>query len=412
MKYFNIKSISFLLLPLLLLAGCNSATDAVTEGKISHETEHADHAAEGTVSLSPAQVEAIGLKTIALEMRNMDIGVPVTGKLVLPPQHQADISPIMGGIVKDIRVIEGNKVKKGQVLATLAHPDYIQMQQDYMTSLNTLALMEKNFARQKKLYEEKVGSGKDFQKISTELSNQKSQVKALKMKLTMLGLNVSQIAEGKMYSVVNVVSPLNGTVSLVETNIGAYVAPLTKLFEVVNNAELHADFRVYERDINHISVGQKIFFTTTSLPGDEFAGEIHTISPVFEENPKALHVHADIFNGKHKLIPGMYIQGRIIADNALTIAVPDQAIVNDEDRSFIFVKTAAPAHAHAASNETHSDAEKKLTFRLLEVIPGFSSGGYIAIKPVAPLPKDAQIAASGAYYLLAEMTKGESEHSH
>jgi cobalt-zinc-cadmium efflux system membrane fusion protein len=65
----------------------------------------------------------------------------------------------------------------------------------------------------------------------------------------------------------------------------------------VNNDELHADFMVFEKDINNISVGQKVFFTTSCLT-QEFEAEIHNISPVFEEEPKALHVHAEIISDK------------------------------------------------------------------------------------------------------------------
>jgi cobalt-zinc-cadmium efflux system membrane fusion protein len=75
----------------------------------------------------------------------------------------------------------------------------------------------------------------------------------------MLGLNTSEIANGKIYATINIVSPLKGTISLVEANIGSYVEPLTKLFEVVNNEQLHADFRVYEKDISKITLNTYFF---------------------------------------------------------------------------------------------------------------------------------------------------------
>lgn len=402
---------AILILANLFLFSCGNANDE----HAGHGNEHGEHEEEtheeGLVSLTKQQMEAIGVKLVQVEKRNMNIGVQVTGQLELAPQDRADISSILGGVIKSIKVIEGDVVTKGQVLATLEHPDFIQMQQDYINSENTLDYLEKDFERQKRLYEEKIGSGKEFQKLEAEYNNKKSEVKALKIKLMMLGLDASKIKNGTIYAVVSIVSPMKGIVSLVETNIGAYVAPLTKLFEVVNNEALHADFRVYEKDINKIRVGQKIHFTTASILEEEFEGEIKAISPVFEESPKSLHVHADISNNKKNLIPGMYIQGRIIAKNIMTTVLPEHAIVSEEEKTYVFIKEKDDNHNEHAEHAEHAK-EEKIFFKMIEVITGFTSGGYIEVKLLSPLPENTQIVGYGAYYLLAEMGKGETEHEH
>ncbi|MBL4587345.1 MAG: efflux RND transporter periplasmic adaptor subunit [Flavobacteriales bacterium] len=437
MKITKIKYIIGILVIAAFTSACNSSSEKEEHGGHDEHGEEGGHGGheeheEGTVSLTEQQMDAIGLKIVKLEKRNMDIGVQVTGILELAPQDRADISPILGGIVKEINVIEGDKVTKGQTLAVLEHPDFIQLQQDYVNSINTLEYLEKEFARQKRLYEEKVGSGKEFQKISAEYNTKKSSVKALAIKLGMLGLNAAEIANGTIFPVVTIVSPMRGTISLVETNVGAYVEPLTKLFEVVNNDELHADFRVYEKDINKVSVGQTVFFNTTSHIGQEFEAKIHAISPVFEADPKTLHVHADISNSKSNLIPGMYIKGRIIANNVLTTVLPEHAIVTNEEKAYIFVKSGGKEHDHGheetagkdehdhghaeekkEDDHGHSDHEEgKWTFEMVEVITGFTSNGLTEVKLLQPLAEDAQIAGNGAYYLLAEMGKGETEHTH
>lgn len=427
----NIKLIIGILLMGFIISACNSSS----KGEEGGHDEHGDHdehgGEEGTVSLSEQQVEAIGLNLVQLEKRNMNISVQAQGKLELAPQDKADISPIMGGVVKKINVFEGDKVKKGQILAVLEHPDFIQLQQDYVTNLHTLEYQEQEYARQKRLYEEKVGSGKAFQKITAEYNTSKSTLAALKAKLQMLGLNVKGITDGKIYQTVNIFSPVNGIVSLVETNVGAYIEPLTKAFEIVNNDKVHADFMIYEKDINKVKVGQKIYFTTSSLSGEEMEGEIYAISPAFEENPKAIHVHAKIITKNKALIPGMYIHGRITANNILTEVLPEHAVVVEEEKAYIFVKKPgeeAHGHDHEKENtekekdnhdehatEEHGHDEDeggKWTFEMVEVLTGINDSGFIEIKLLSPLPEGAKIAGNGAYYLLAEMGKGETEHSH
>ncbi len=403
-----------------LLISCNNSTSQKASKEETHEDHDEGEEKPNHVTINTQQIKAIDLKLGSVEKRNMSIGIPVTGTLELAPQDRADISPLMGGIVKSIRVIEGDHVKKGQVLATLQHPDLIQLQQDYITGLSSLALLKKNYERQKTLYEEKIGSGKAFQETTNEYKNKKTVIQALKMKLNMLGISANSVANGTIYSVLRITAPFAGSISLVETNIGAYVAPLSKLFEVVNNDELHADFRVYEKDINKVKVGQQLFFTTTSVDGAEFEGKIHAISPVFEENPRALHIHADIQNSKKNLIPGMYIQGRIIAENILTNTVPNAAIVSENEKSYIFVIKQAEEHTekpsstddHDHDHDHDSHSKNEITFEMVEVIAGQINKNYTEISFVTPFEKEAKIAISGAYYLLAEMGKGETEHSH
>ena len=148
------KNIAIIITVLLtfLLVGCNSkpdselghneaedvskteATGEDTHGEEGHDEEeggHEEEGEEGVVELTTQQIETIGLETKTLEKRNLGNNIKVTGNLELFPQDMANISPFVGGNVRSIKVIEGDKVRKGEVLAYLEHPDIISMQQEY-----------------------------------------------------------------------------------------------------------------------------------------------------------------------------------------------------------------------------------------------------------------------------------------
>jgi len=422
----NIKLIIGIITIVALMSACGSSSPKEKEEHGEHE--EAGHGEEGIVSLTEQQMDAIGLKIVQIEKKTLNIAVTASGSLEMAPQDKADVSPVIGGIVKSVNVFEGDKVRKGQVLATLEHPDFIQLQQDYINTVNSLEYLEKEYERQKKLYEEKVGSGKDFQKTSADYFNSKSNADALKAKLNMIGINSSEVAKGKIFPLVNLTAPINGIVSLVETNVGSYIEPLTKVFEIVDNEKIHADLMVFEKDIDKIKIGQKIYFTTTGVPDKELEAKIFAISPAFEQNPKAIHVHANIVTKNAKLLPGMYIKGKIIANDVETDVLPEHAIVTEEGKTYIFVQKegkehdhghekeaqSSDEHAHESDKDEHHEGheEGKLGFEMVEVITGATSNGYTEVKLLKPLPKNAQIAGNGAYYLLAEMGKGETEHSH
>ena len=130
----NIKLIIGIITIAALMSACSSSSPKEKEEHGEHEEEghggHEEEGEEGIVSLTEQQMDAIGLKMVQIEKRTLNIAVSASGSLEMAPQDKADVSPVIGGIVKSVNVFEGDKVRKGQVLATLEHPDFIQLQQD------------------------------------------------------------------------------------------------------------------------------------------------------------------------------------------------------------------------------------------------------------------------------------------
>src|SRR3546814_9656216 len=108
---------------------------------------------------------------------------------------------------------------------------------------------------------------------------------------------------------------------MVDVVTGQYAQPQQELFEIVDNSHIHADLMVYERDIAKVEKGQKVLFSTTNMPEKVLTATIYAVGKTFEEDPKAVHVPAAIENGKGDLISGIYVQGRIITDEAETLAI-------------------------------------------------------------------------------------------
>jgi len=167
--------------------------------------------------------------------------------------------------------------------------------------------------------------------------------------------------------------------------------------EVVDTHHVHADLMVFEKDVYKVKKGQMVTFNVQSNQGQELTAEIYSVGKTFEENPKALHVHAEIENKQGNLIPGMYIQGRIQTDNTMTTAIPESAIAADGEKSFVF---------------TAKKEGEDWKFTPVEVTKGTHDGEWIAIDFLKEQEPDTQYAFNNAYYLMAEMKKGESEHSH
>ena len=383
------------MLPFLLLLSCGeNAEKEVTQKK---EAEPAKTEAVKEAMLSQQQFDALDMKLDSLTTRLMSGYVKANGELQVPPQSQAAVTPVIGGNVSSIIVIEGDEVKRGDVLAYIEHPDIIDIQTQYMNAVNSLNLQEKEFIRQKRLYEAGVGSGQIFQRAEAELESLKGQVAGLKAQLQQLNINPETIRNGNIQQRIPVRSPIDGAVQSVNIKTGQFVQAQSEMFELINTKDVHVDLMVFEKDVAKVKKGQKVFFTIESLPGTELTAEIISVSKNFEQDPKAVHVHAEIIDRPENLVPGMYVRGRIAVDNQQTTALPESAIVREGGKFYAFTA------------EEEGDA---WSFRPVEVITSTNGGDWVEVKLLKDLPEETKFAYNNAYYLMAEMQKGEGGHSH
>ncbi|WP_072402657.1 efflux RND transporter periplasmic adaptor subunit [Flaviramulus basaltis] len=399
----NTRYITFtLLIFLLVVTACGNKEKHKVEDGHSHDdvikSENNDnHDKVEEVMISKQQFETLKMKIDAITERNMSGYVEANGTLEVPPQNEAAITSVVGANVVSIKVIEGDKVNKGQVVAYLSHPTIIKMQTDYLNAYSNSNFMKKNYERQQKLYDAGVGSGANFQKAEAEYEASKAMVNGLEAQLRLLSVNTASVRKGIIAQSISLRSPIEGFVQKVEVKTGQYVDPQTELFEIVNTHHVHADLMVFEKDVYKVKKGQKVVFNVQSIPGEELSAEIYSVSKTFEENPKAVHVHAEIENKTGNLIPGMYIKGKIQTENAQTTALPESAIIKEGDKFYVF---------------TAERENEDWSFKPIEVLLGAKDDNWIAVQFFEELDKNTKFAYNNAYYLNAEMQKGETEHAH
>ncbi|BDD10042.1 hypothetical protein FUAX_24740 [Fulvitalea axinellae] len=444
---FSIYSILFLAGVMMSSCGGNKTRQDSAVAEDAHE-EHV----EGVVELTEQQAKAIGLRLGKIQMRNLKAVVRATGELELPPQDMATVTPYIGGVVKSVKVMEGDEVRKGQVLAYLAQAEYIHVQHQYLENYNKLQFLKKEYERKKKLYDERITSGKEFQNITSEYKSVEAVVKSFGTKLELLGLSPQKVRNGKISQMVPITSPISGHVTKVNVNTGTFAETQVGMFEIVNNSNLYLDLSIYENDIAKVKKGQAIRFTVANMTGKEYGGELYAVSKAFEGNSKSVKAFGKITEGDTEpLISGLFVNATISVGDENVPAVPEGAIALEGDETFVFVRMEADGHSHGSENvseghghdhgnevshdhedagheghdhgkETHDhkageahdhvEAESVYIFKRVPVVLGAKSGGYVEIKPLEEIPINSELALNGAYYLSAEMGKAETSHSH
>lgn len=397
---FSINHIIILALASIFMASCENGGSQSGE-KTPEPEAHSGHGEKQTIHLSPSQFKALDMQTGPVSKKNLANLVQVNGQLEVPPQNEATVTAIIGANISSIEVIEGDDVRKGQVLAYLSHPHITELQRNYMEAYNREEYLEQEYTRQKKLYEEEVGSGKTFQQATADYRSALATMKSYESQLRQLGIDPEKIRAGNFYDRIPVVSPIDGSVTKVEIKTGQYVQPEKTLFEIVNIDHIHADLMVFEKDAYKVNEGQSVRFRVETLPGKELYAEIYSVGKKFEQDPKAVHVHAEIENKTGKLIPGMYLHGEILTDSISSLALPESAITREGDDYLTFI----------AINEGGGESEE-WRFVPIRLTIGTSNNSWVAVNFLDNVPENAQFALNNAYYLLAEMKKGEGGHHH
>lgn len=439
----------FIIISSIVVYGCGSKP---SDGKESPEPEHehgAEHENAKTASLTAEQIKTIGLQFGKIEKKQLTASLKANGILKVPNQNRATITAMAGGVVKTINAQPGNAVTKGQTIATIAGTAFITMQEEFISVSAKAQLSETDFNRQKELQQGNATSLKSFQQSEAELKSLKARKTSLQKQLELIGVNVSTLTSDNMQSAINIVSPINGSVSDVMVNIGSFVEANNPVATIVDNSQLHLDLYVYEKDLSKLKEGQTIHFTLTNNPGKEYDAKIYGISNTFETNTKAVAVHAQVLGDKTGLIDGMSITAIVSLNDANVNAVPTEAIVNFEGQDFIFIVTdehneeehhaEGDGHNHDEHGHQHTEkenakvdshheeaehAEKEhkhgseevkegtLTFERIPVAKGTTDIGYSEITLLKDIPANAQVVTKGAFFVLGKMTNSGEGHAH
>lgn len=402
-----LKYISFVVLISFVFGACNSNTTNKEEHteEAEHGHEHEEEA-QTSVSLSEAQMKAVGVEIGNLEKRNMTNSIKLNGVLNVPNSSKAVVTAVFGGVITSMLIDEGDYVQKGQVIATLTNPEYINVQEQFLLVDNQIVYAEQEFERQQELFNNGAGAKKNLQSASTQLKDLKTQRASLVQRLQMMGISPNTITNKNMKNGLVIKSPINGTVSNLMAKVGSNVDISTPVAEVIDNASIHLDLNVFEKDIDKISLGQIIDFTLTNVPGKVYKAKVSSIGSSFENESKSIVVHGKIEGDKKGLIDGMSVVANLNLSNDLMIAVKNTAIVDADGKSYIFVKTDKKDDGH-----DHKEEKELFNFEKIEVVKGATDLGYTAIVPVVELTNDAVIVVKGAFFVNAKMSNlGEHEH--
>jgi len=231
------------------------------------------------------------------------------------------VYPQFSGTLVSLNVVAGQKVSKGQVLGKIDDGGLGQQVAQLETQL---ALAKTTFERQKRLWDQKIGSEIQYLQAQTNMLSQQKAVAQIKAQLAKTVIT----------------APISGTVDEIITERGSVVAPGMGIVRVVNLSNMYISTSVPESYIGKLKVGTIVDVQLASL-GKNYQGKIRQVANNINPNNRTFGIEVSVPNTDNLLRPNQVAKLKVIDyTNKSTIVVPTNVIQQDaENNKFVFVAT-------------------------------------------------------------------------
>lgn len=367
----------------LLLFGCGKSNTADTNNDTETVTNQQE---DNLVTITQAQFEDAKMQLGKISEQPFELIVKVSGKIDVPPKNKASVSVPMGGYIKNTSLLVGDKVKRGQALATIENPEFVSIQQNYLEISKQLDYLKSEYERQKALFSENITSKKNYLKAESDYQTAQARANGLRKQLQLLHFSPERVASGKISSVTTIFSPISGIISEVNIVKGAYVSPATEIFHIIDNDHIHVELTVFEKDVMKLKKGQPIRFTLPENSKTVFDAEVHLIGASINEN-RTVDVHGHLKDeDKHHFLTGMFVDANIIVDSENKKALPKDAVV-EVDEHYFALKLVGEKNGDYAFEKVHIEVD--------DTNPKFTT-----IKNSADFKSDDRFLITGAFNLI------------
>lgn len=323
------RNSSIFILALTLLCVISSCHKTV-----SSEENNADQSNE--TYISSQQFKAEGMEIGEITTQSFHEVVACKGYLASPTTGIAHVSTRISGVIEDIQCIEGEQVKKGQVLCTIVSTELIKLQQSFVETGAKLKLLASEYARKKALYDEQISAEKEIITAESNYKIMEAKYEALKLQLGLLHLNLDKIESGVFYAQFQVLSPIKGNITSMNMVIGQYVDLKEKLLEIVDVNQLQVRLSVFAGEVLHLKVGQTLSFKTTGESDFLHKANIISVGKSIDPISKSITCIASIHSGETSAFQNnAFVEAQIITETEMRKAVPISAIGTSANSAYL-----------------------------------------------------------------------------
>lgn len=320
----------------------------------------AQGADSGTVSVSSRIQQNLGVRTGEVVSGQLASEVSAVGTVAWNERGQYVVQARATGFIEKLHVRAVlDQVGKGQPLLDLYVPDWVAVQEDYLTA--------------KRL------QGRGLESLA----------EGARQRMRQAGMSEAQIAvverTGQVQARMTLVAPASGAVTELMAREGGTAMMGMPLMRINDLSTVWVQAEVPESQASQLAVGAQVAAQTPALPGEVFRGQVQALLPEVNPTTRTRKARMALANPKGKLVPGMFVQMQLKpsaqGQARATLLVPSEALVRTGKRTLVMVV-------------------EEGAFRPVEVTVGREQNGQAEI--LAGLSQSQKIVLSGQFLIDSE----------
>ena len=340
---------------------------------------------EARVKVTNEQVLHNGIEVLTAGPAKIKTTLHLQGEIKLNADKSVHILSRVGGVVEKVTANAGDKIRKGQVLASISSQSVADMRSDLLAAQKRLSLARITYAREKQLWEEKISAQQDYLQAQHDLQEAEINANRIEQKLSILGAG----SKGQAYYEIR--SPIDGVITNKQISQGQVISEIDNLFEVADLSTVWVEMTIYAKDINAVKAGQKVTVKASAFDA-QTVGTIAYVGALVGEQSRTAMARVVISNASRTWLPGLPVNVDLISEEIeVPLAVSLEGIQTLSDWSVVFGR-------YGEFFEARPLALGRRDGQYVEVLEGLKAGE--------------QYAAGNSFLIKADIGKAGATHDH
>jgi cobalt-zinc-cadmium efflux system membrane fusion protein len=294
---------------------------------------------------SPEIARRIGIETAPAVMERHAHRLTCNAETAYDARRSAEVLPRVAGVLREVKVDLGQLVHRGDVLVIVDSAQVGASKAQYLIARAALELAQVTYDRTVKLTQAKAAPAKNELEALTALNQARAARLDAEQKLRNLGFADADLAriaqENDTKNLLEIVAPVDGTITAWDATLGEAVEPTTQLFALADTTRMWVWIDVYEQDIVRVSSGQPVTFTISGTEAPVFSGKVTWVGTEVNATTRTARVRVEVANPGGRLRANQFGQARIqVEPEHEALIIPRAAVQDDGPIQFVFLPLA------------------------------------------------------------------------
>jgi membrane fusion protein, heavy metal efflux system len=320
------------------------------------------------VRITPAQIKTLGIETSPIQANANANSQRLPGEIVVPVDQARIISAPQSGLIDQMLVATGQRVKQGQALAHLSSPDLVALQRDHLQALSQQRLSQNSLNRDAELYKDGIIAERRYLTSESNHAEVNALLAERRQALKLSGMSPQAIksleTSGSYTNGITLTAPIDGMVLEQLVTAGQRVDSAMPIYRIAKLSPLWLEIHAPTQALSNIQLGMKV-----NILNSEASGKVIAIVPNINKLDQTALVRVAINNGTASLAPGQLVEAEIAQstnNKSTSFSVAKSAIVQINDgknanQTLVFVQTKEGFEPRAVKVLNNTGAQTLIT---------------------------------------------------